>query len=212
MQIKVSKKLKKLLIGFGLTFGLVFLILYLGNVQNPQLDATRNGAESLEYLFYDMFFKVKTGKTHNLEDIGDKNALNSNYDPNIFIVDIDEPSLAKLGNYNTWDRSIHADVVKNLHNGGASAIGFDILFKNADFGEQKTQQVTTMLNKLSPETSWDSLGGDIRTFYNYDSMLVNAVKESRNAIVCNIFDSYQSYKHESQWKPLSSTARAEEIG
>ena len=116
MQIKVSKKLKKLLIGFGLTFGLVFLILYLGNVQNPQLDATRNGAESLEYLFYDMFFKVKTGKTHNLEDIGDKNALNSNYDPNIFIVDIDEPSLAKLGNYNTWDRSIHADVVKNLHN------------------------------------------------------------------------------------------------
>ena len=212
MQIKVSKKLKKLLIGFGLTFGLVFLILYLGNIQNPQLDATRNGAESLEYLFYDMFFKVKTGKTHNLEDIGDKNALNSNYDPNIFIVDIDEPSLAKLGNYNTWDRSIHADVVKNLSNGGASAIGFDILFKNADFGEQKTQQVTTMLNKLSPETSWDSLGDDIRVFYNYDSMLVNAVKESRNAIVCNIFDSYQSYKHESQWRPLSTTERADEIG
>jgi len=212
MQIKLSKKLKKLLIGFGLTSGLVFLILFLGNVQNPQLDGVRNGAESLEYLFYDMFFKVKTGKTHNLEETGDKNALNSHYDPNIFIVDIDEPSLAKLGNYNTWDRSIHADVVKNLSNGGASAIGFDILFKNADFGEQKTQQVTTMLNKLSPDTPWDSLGGDIRTFYNYDSMLVSAVKESGNTIVCNIFDSYQSYKHESQWRPLSTAERADEIG
>lgn len=212
MQIKLSKKLKKLLIGFGLTSVLVFLILFLGNVQNPQLDGVRNGAESLEYLFYDMFFKVKTGKTHNLEETGDKNALNSHYDPNIFIVDIDEPSLAKLGNYNTWDRSIHADVVKNLSNGGASAIGFDILFKNADFGEQKTQQVTTMLNKLSPDTPWDSLGGDIRTFYNYDSMLVSAVKESGNTIVCNIFDSYQSYKHESQWRPLSTAERADEIG
>ncbi len=212
MQIKLSKKLKKLLIGFGLTSGLVFLILFLGNVQNPQLDGVRNGAESLEYLFYDMFFKVKTGKTHNLEETGDKNALNSHYDPNIFIVDIDEPSLAKLGNYNTWDRSIHADVVKNLSNGGASAIGFDILFKNADFGEQKTQQVTTMLNKLSPDTPWDSLGGDIRTFYNYDSMLVSAVKESGNTIVCNIFDSYQSYKHESQWRPLSTDERADEVG
>ena len=212
MQIKLSKKLKKLLIGFGLTSVLVFLILFLGNVQNPQLDGVRNGAESLEYLFYDMFFKVKTGKTHNLEETGDKNALNSHYDPNIFIVDIDEPSLAKLGNYNTWDRSIHAEVVKNLSNGGASAIGFDILFKNADFGEQKTQQVTTMLNKLSPDTPWDSLGGDIRTFYNYDSMLVSAVKESGNTIVCNIFDSYQSYKHESQWRPLSTVERADEIG
>ena len=212
MQIKLSKKLKKLLIGFGLTSVLVFLILFLGNVQNPQLDGVRNGAESLEYLFYDMFFKVKTGKTHNLEETGDKNALNSHYDPNIFIVDIDEPSLAKLGNYNTWDRSIHADVVKNLSNGGASAIGFDILFKNADFGEQKTQQVTSMLNKLSPDTPWDSLGGDIRTFYNYDSMLVSAVKESGNTIVCNIFDSYQSYKHESQWRPLSTAERADEIG
>lgn len=212
MQIKLSKKLKKLLIGFGLTSVLVFLILFLGNVQNPQLDGVRNGAESLEYLFYDMFFKVKTGKTHNLEETGDKNALNSHYDPNIFIVDIDEPSLAKLGNYNTWDRSIHADVVKNLSNGGASAIGFDILFKNADFGEQKTQQVTTMLNKLSPDTPWDSLGGDIRTFYNYDSMLVSAVKESGNTIVCNIFDSYQSYKHESQWRPLSTDERADEVG
>lgn len=212
MQIKLSKKLKKLLIGFGLTSVLIFLILFLGNVQNPQLDGVRNGAESLEYLFYDMFFKVKTGKTHNLEETGDKNALNSHYDPNIFIVDIDEPSLAKLGNYNTWDRSIHADVVKNLSNGGASAIGFDILFKNADFGEQKTQQVTTMLNKLSPDTPWDSLGGDIRTFYNYDSMLVSAVKESGNTIVCNIFDSYQSYKHESQWRPLSTAERADEVG
>ena len=79
-------------------------------------------------------------------------------------------------------------------------------------GEQKTQQVTTMLNKLSPDTPWDSLGGDIRTFYNYDSMLVSAVKESGNTIVCNIFDSYQSYKHESQWRPLSTAERADEVG
>ncbi len=212
MQVKLSKKLKKLLIGAFFTAAVVALILVFGNVQNPQVDMTRNGAESLEYLFYDMFFKVKTGKTRDMETTDDRVALNSNYDPDIYIVDIDEPSLAKLGNYNTWDRSIHADVVKNLSNGGASAIGFDILFKNADFGEQKTKQVTTMLSQLNPDTPWDSLDPDIRMFYNYDSMLVTAVKNSGNAVVCNIFDNYQSYKHESQWKPLSTSERAEEIG
>ena len=212
MQVKLSKKLKKLLIGAFFTAALVVLILFFGNVQNPQVDITRNGAESVEYLFYDMFFKVKTGKTRDMVGTDDRVALNSNYDPDIYIVDIDEPSLAKLGNYNTWDRSIHADVVKNLSNGGASAIGFDILFKNADFGEQKTKQVTTMLSQLNPDTPWDSLDSDIRMFYNYDSMLVTAVKNSGNAVVCNIFDNYQSYKHESQWKPLSTTERAQEIG
>jgi len=212
MQIKLSKKIKKLLIGAFFTAALVVLILFLGNVQNPQVDMARNGAESLEYLFYDMFFKVKTGKTKDFVGTDERVALNSNYDPDIYIVDIDEPSLAKLGNYNTWDRSIHADVVKNLSNGGASAIGFDILFKNADFGEQKTKQVTSMLGQLNPDTPWDSLDPDIRKFYNYDSMLVTAVKNSGNAIVCNIFDSYQSYKHESQWKPLSTSERAQEIG
>jgi Predicted transmembrane sensor domain len=142
----------------------------------------------------------------------DKVSVSKGYDPNILIVDIDEPSLAKLGNYNEWDRSIHANVVRNLTAGGAAAIGFDILFKNADFGQQKANQMLGVLKRLYPENMWDSLYSAIKESFNYDSLLVKAVKESGNAISCLMFDESKSYKHETQWRPLSTTERADALG
>ncbi|MCQ2108074.1 MAG: CHASE2 domain-containing protein [Fibrobacter sp.] len=211
MQVKLSKKTKKVGAGFFISAIIVALILIFGSTQNEITGNTRNSAESLENLFYDLFFKAATSIE---EDFGgnDKIKTTGNYDPSILIVDIDEPALAKLGNYNEWDRSIHADVVKHLSEGGAAAIGFDILFKNADFGKQKAGQVMSLLTEVEPEKSWDSLYPEILSTYNYDSMLVAAVKESGNVIVCDMFDDAKSYKHESQWRPLSSEKRAQEVG
>jgi adenylate cyclase len=117
MQKKVSKKIKKFSVGVSISALLVFIILFFGNVQDPNVYFARSGAESLEYLFYDLFFKTRTGK------ITDTNKDNSvvaadNYDPNILIVDIDEPSLTKLGPYTSWERDYHADVTKNLTEAG----------------------------------------------------------------------------------------------
>ena len=240
MQRKLSKKLKKIPVGFGLSVIIVFLIIILGNVQDPYIPAARTAAEPVEYLFYDMFFKVATAGTEAQDNIDDKVSLAQNYDPNILIVDIDEPSLAKLGNYNEWDRSIHANVVKNLGNGGASAIGFDILFKNADFGKQKAAQATRIMNKFIPSEVrpsdpednfyiYDStLTGEKRYFdslkvrqtffdniqksYNYDSLLIEAVRGGGNSIVCFTVEEAKAYKHESQWRPLSTIDRAIELG
>lgn len=211
MQVKLSKKTKKVGAGFFASAIIVVLILIFGSTQNNITGNTRNSAESLENLFYDLFFKASTSIDDEFGG-NDKIKTTSNYDPSILIVDIDEPSLAKLGNYNEWDRSIHANVVKNLSEGGAAAIGFDILFKNADFGKQKAGQVMSLLNEVEPEKSWDSLYPEILSTYNYDSMLVSAVKESGNVIVCDMFDDAKSYKHESQWRPLSSEKRAQEVG
>ena len=216
MQIKFSKKIKKVLSGFSISAVIVLIILILGSTQNDIQGSTRNGAESLENIFYDLFFKAAThsdkaddeeeSSTHRRVSISDS------LDPNIYIVDIDEASLTKLGNYNEWDRSIHAKVIQNLSEGGASAISFDILFKSADFGKQKTNQVVNVLKNITPDAEVDSLYPSLLASYNFDSMLVSSVKESGNTIVCYMFDDRKSYKHASQWIPLSTQERADAIG
>ena len=216
MQKKVSKKIKKFSVGVSISAMLVFIILFFGNVQDPNLYFAKSGAESLEYLFYDLFFKTRTGK------ITDTNKDNSvvaadNYDPNILIVDIDEPSLTKLGPYTTWERDFHADVTKNLTEGGASAIGFDIMFKTADFGKKKTDNNMVLINKLKEQNALilvndSAVMEGTHSFFNYDSMLVTAVKESGNTIMCYDFGEWGNYKHESQWRPISSLDWAKDIG
>ena len=216
MQKKVSKKIKKFSVGVSISAMLVFIILFFGNVQDPNLYFAKSGAESLEYLFYDLFFKTRTGK------ITDTNKDNSvvaadNYDPNILIVDIDEPSLTKLGPYTTWERDFHADVTKNLTEGGASAIGFDIMFKTADFGKKKTDNNMVLINKLKEQNALilvndSAVMEGTHSFFNYDSMLVTAIKESGNTIMCYDFGEWGNYKHESQWRPISSLDWAKDIG
>lgn len=224
MQIKFSKKIKKVLSGFCISAVIVLSILIFGSMQNSYLPdaiedsalgkAQRNSAEALENIFYDLFFKSSTHseKAEDEEDTHQRVTISDSVDQNIYIVDIDEASLTKLGNYNEWDRSIHAKVIQNLSEGGAAAISFDILFKNADFGKQKTEQAVNVLKKIAPEAEVDSLYPALLANYNFDSMLVSAVKESKNAIVCYMFDERKSYKHASQWIPLSMQERADAIG
>jgi adenylate cyclase len=49
----------------------------------------------------------------------------------VTIVDIDEDSLGKLGQW-PWPRSVLAQLVDRLNEGGAAAVGFDIVFPEAD--------------------------------------------------------------------------------
>ena len=216
MQKKVSKKIKKFSVGVSISAMLVFVILFLGNVQDPNVYFAKSGAESLEYLFYDLFFKTRTGKITDTNK--DNNVVAAdNYDPNILIVDIDEPSLTKLGPYTTWERDFHANVTKNLTEGGASAIGFDIMFKTADFGKKKTDNNMVLINQLKEQNALILVNDSAviegtHSFFNYDSMLVTAIKQSGNTIMCYDFGEWGNYKHESQWRPISSLDWAKSIG
>lgn len=49
----------------------------------------------------------------------------------ITIIDLDEESIAKMGQW-PWPRSVMAELVTNLHNLGAKVIAFDIVFAEAD--------------------------------------------------------------------------------
>ena len=217
MQAKISKKLKKVIAGFTASTIIVVAILIFGSTQNDIVGNSRNSSEALENLFYDLFFKGATYvddsdvALNEKITIVQKDALNKN-DPNIFIVDIDEPSLETLGPFNEWDRDVHANVIKNLSKSNAAAISFDIVFKTADFGKKKADQVLQVLGNIAPDTPWDSTYPEILANYNYDSILVSAIKESGHTIVCDVFGDAKGYKHESQWRKLSGEMRAQEIG
>ncbi len=50
----------------------------------------------------------------------------------IIIVDIDNRSLEKLGRFDQWPRSYHAQIIDYMSVGGAKAIAFDVLFMEPD--------------------------------------------------------------------------------
>ena len=201
MAQKKSKKQKKLFIALSLSAIAVTFILIFGDSQNKSNENQKNltAAESMENIFYDQFFKKITEvvDTTGFKD-GVVMEMEQYNDPNIIIADIDEKSLERLGNYYEWDRSIHAKVIENLSEGGAAAIAFDILFKNADFGKRKANQCNTILSELYSDTSrTDSISTDhfsqIRSYYNYDSRLVEATKKSIVCIFSYLLSNSTSY-------------------
>src|SRR5215213_8583791 len=48
--------------------------------------------------------------------------------PDVVLVTIDEKSLAELGQFSTWKRSWHGELVDILRERGAAAVAFDIFF------------------------------------------------------------------------------------
>jgi adenylate cyclase len=207
MAQKFSKNQRKLYFGVAFSAIAVMLILFFGNVQNNFT------AESAENIFYDQFFKWTT-EVQDSTGYKDGIVIESKpyNDPNILIADIDEKSLQKLGHYYEWDRSIHAKVIKNLSEGGAAAVSFDILFKEADFGKRRGEQCHSILAALDPDTSHIALFSQIQSYYNYDSLLVETTRESGICIVSFLMNYTSYYKNKSVWNPLSTWDRAKEIG
>ncbi|HYZ91117.1 MAG TPA: adenylate/guanylate cyclase domain-containing protein [Actinomycetota bacterium] len=51
-------------------------------------------------------------------------------DPRIVVVMIDDTSIAAIGQW-PWDRSVHAEMIRNLERGRAARIGYDVTFTEA---------------------------------------------------------------------------------
>jgi adenylate cyclase len=89
----------------------------------------------------------------------------------VTIVDIDEKSLARLGQW-PWPRTQLADMIVNLTNLGAVAIGFDVVFSEAD--------------RLNPEVAAKSMRdldeatrAKLRDLPSNDQVLADAIRRSR---------------------------------
>src|ERR1700754_1934282 len=89
----------------------------------------------------------------------------------VTIVDIDEKSLAKLGQW-PWPRTSLADLIINLTNFGAVAIAFDAIFSEPD--------------RLNPEVAAGTMRyldeatrAKLRDLPNNDQVLADAIRHSR---------------------------------
>ena len=92
------------------------------------------------------------------------------YDPDtpVRIVDIDEESLGKIGQW-PWPRTVVAELVGRLAGQGASAIGFDILFSEPD---QTSPEV--VVSRLGPELA-KAVTDAYRLGEGYDAILARAI-------------------------------------
>src|SRR3954465_8140839 len=89
----------------------------------------------------------------------------------VTIVDIDDKSLAKLGQW-PWPRTRIADLIQNLTSHGAVAIGFDVVFSEAD--RLNPDLVASQMRYLD-----DATRAKLRELPSNDQILSEAIKRSR---------------------------------
>ncbi len=69
-------------------------------------------------------------------------------DSNVIIIDIDEKSLGKFGQF-PWNRSIFAKIIENVNSAKPKAIGFDVFFSEKD--KQSPEEIIKSYNILSAD-------------------------------------------------------------
>ncbi len=110
-----------------LIFLLILILLIILKSFNP------NYIKSISFLSFDMYQKVFPIKKQ---------------DSNVVIIDIDEKSLSKFGQF-PWNRSIFAKIIENVNEANPKSIGFDVFFSEKD--KQSPEEIIKSYNILSED-------------------------------------------------------------
>ena len=104
--------MKSLLIKYQnyLIFFVLLIILIALKIANPSF------IKSISYISFDLYQKTFPLKKQ---------------DSNVVIIDIDEKSLSKFGQF-PWSRSVFAKIIDKVHATEPKAIGFDVFFTEKD--------------------------------------------------------------------------------
>jgi adenylate cyclase len=104
-------------------------------------------------------------------------------DYGIHIIDIDDRSQHKLGVYWNWDRSFHADMIRNLSKHYPAAIVFDVLFYDPEDQNQikRLDKLIARSREINPNVSFpDKLHNALSSSINYDKQFIEATKNAGN--------------------------------
>jgi len=107
-----------------LIFLLILILLIILKSFNP------NFIKSISFLSFDMYQKTFPIKKK---------------DSNVIIIDIDEKSLSKFGQF-PWNRSVFAKIIENVNEANPKAIGFDVFFSEKD--KQSPDEIIKSYNIL----------------------------------------------------------------
>ena len=159
-----------------LIFLLILVLLILLKSFNP------NFIKSISFLSFDLYQKV---------------VPLTKQDSEVIIIDIDEKSLGKFGQF-PWSRSVFAKIIENVNQASPKAIGFDVFFSEKD--------------KQSPEEiikSYNILSGDVINYLTnikgHDERFRKQLENSKSvlAVLGSDVSSHSSYDRKAKARFLS---------
>jgi CHASE2 domain-containing sensor protein len=117
-------------------------------------------------------------------------------DTNVVIIDIDEDSLGKFGQF-PWSRSVFAKILDQLNTSNPKAIGFDIFFAEKD--KQSPEEIIKSYNLIPSDMV------DLQKLKSHDELFAEKLKESKSiiAVLGSNVPSHSNYDRKAKAKFLS---------
>jgi len=117
-------------------------------------------------------------------------------DTDVIIIDIDEDSLGKFGQF-PWSRSVFAKILDQLNTSNPKAIGFDIFFAEKD--KQSPEEIIKSYNLIPSDMI------DLQKLKSHDEVFAEKLKESKSiiAVLGSNVPSHSNYDRKAKAKFLS---------
>ena len=101
-------------------------------------------------------------------------------DSNVVIIDIDEKSLGKFGQF-PWNRTVFAKILDQLNTSMPKAIGFDIFFTEKD--KQSPEEIIKSYGLIPSDVA------ELQNLKSPDDLFAEKLKESKSIIACLLYTS-----------------------
>ena len=146
--------MKSLLIKYQnyLIFFVLLIILIALKIANPSF------IKSISYISFDLYQKTFPLKKQ---------------DSSVVIIDIDEKSLSKFGQF-PWSRSVFAKIIDQVHATGPKAIGFDVFFTEKD--KQSPEEIIKSYNLIPTDVA------QLQNIKGHDEVFREGLEKSKSVI------------------------------
>jgi len=154
----------------------ILLIILIGlKIINPSF------IKSISYLSFDLYQKVFPLEKR---------------DTDVTIIDIDEKSLGKFGQF-PWSRSVFAKIIENVNLANPKAIGFDIFFSEKD--KQSPEEIIKAYNLIPADVS------ELQDLKGHDEIFREQLEKSKSviAVLGSSVSSHGTYDRSSKARFLS---------
>ena len=136
-----------------ISFSIILLILIIVRIQNPEF------VKSISSISFDSYQKIF--KYNEKQD-------------DIVIVDIDEPSLAKFGQF-PWGRNVFSKILENINKENPKSIGFDIFFSEKD--KQSPEEIIKTYSIKDPD-----IKNALQSIEGHDEKFQKTLKETKSVL------------------------------
>ncbi len=156
------------------TFLILLVFLILIKIINPAF------VKSISYLSFDLYQKVFAEKK----------------DSDVVIIDIDENSLGKFGQF-PWNRKVFADILDKINESNPKAIGFDIFFTEKD--KQSPDEIIKSYGLVPSDVA------ELQNLKSPDEIFSEKLKQSKSiiAVLGSNVPSHSNYDRKAKARFLS---------